>query len=119
MVLDLLQNNFFIQHFLASNIKNICWISLKRFTIQHLISNTVSNINVFERLNFFSNVFIKSNKRRWYLLSSQFYSTNIMSSEKEETCPAKGHAFKAHMKDKEKQEKDRMGQDVWLNNKNL
>ena len=31
--------NYSIQHFLASNTKNTCWIRLKWFTIQHLISN--------------------------------------------------------------------------------
>ena len=36
--------------------------------IQHLISNTISNVyvSVFERLNVYSNVFIKNNKRWSY-----------------------------------------------------
>ena len=63
---NLFQNKFFIQPFLVSNNKNTCWVRLKRFTIQHLISNTISNIdfNIFERSNIYSNVFIKNNKRR-------------------------------------------------------
>ena len=53
---------FSIQHFLASNTKNICWIRLIRFNIQHLISNTISNVdfNVFKHSNIYSNVFIKT-----------------------------------------------------------
>ena len=48
----------------ASNTKNTCCIRLKWFTIQHLISNTISDIdfNVFECSNVYSNVFIKNNK---------------------------------------------------------
>ena len=43
-------------------------IRLKWFTIQHLNSNTISNVyfSVFERLNVYSNVFIKNNKRWSY-----------------------------------------------------
>ena len=44
--------------------------------------------------------------------SSQFYSTSILSSSEEETNPVKGHACKAHMKDKEKQGKAKMVQQV-------
>ena len=49
---------------------------------------------------------------RSYSFSSQFYSTSIMSSSKEETSPVKGRAFKAHMKDKEKQEKAKIVQEM-------
>ena len=35
-----------------------------------------------------------------------------MSSSEEETSPVKGHAFKAHMKDKEKYEKAKMVEEV-------
>ena len=56
------QNKFFIQHFLASNTENIYWIRLIWFTIQHLISNTISNVdfNVFNYSNVYSSVFIKT-----------------------------------------------------------
>ena len=39
---NLFQNEFFIQHVIASNTKNTCWIRLKWFTIPRLISNTIS-----------------------------------------------------------------------------
>ena len=83
-------------------------------TIQHLISNTISNVdfNVFKRSNVYSNVFIKNNKSWSDSFSSQFYDTSIMSSSEEETSPVKGRAFKAHIKDKEKQEKAKMVQEV-------
>ena len=50
---NLFQNKFSMQHFIESSNKNTCWIRLKSFTIQHLISGTISNveINVFERSN--------------------------------------------------------------------
>ena len=40
----------------------------EQILIQHLISNTISNVyfSVFERLNVYSNVFIKNNKRWSY-----------------------------------------------------
>ena len=92
----------------------MCWIHLKWFTIQNVIFNTISNVdfNVFDRLNVYSNVFIKNNKSWSYSFSSQFYSTSIISSSEEKASPVKGRAFKAHMKDKEKQEKANMIQEV-------
>ena len=67
-------NKFFIQHFLASITKIICWIGLKWFTIQHLISNTISNVdfNVFKHSNVYSNVFIENNKGWSYSFFSQY-----------------------------------------------
>ena len=88
----------------SSNMQNFrCWICLKWFTIQRLISITILNVdfNVFERLNVYSNVFITNNKMWAYLFSSQFYSMTIMNGSEEETSPVTGRAFKAHMKDKE------------------
>ena len=49
---------------------------------------------------------------RSYSFCSQFYSTSIISSSEEKTSPVKGRAFKAHIKDKEKQEKAKMVQEV-------
>ena len=100
--------------FSASNTKNTCWIRLKWFNIQHLICSTISNVdfNVFNRSNVYSNVFIKNNQRWLYSFSSQFYSTTIKSSSEEETSSIKESVFKMHMKDKEKQEKAKMVQEV-------
>ena len=44
--------------------------------------------------------------------SSQFDGMSIMSSSEEETSHVKRRAFKAHMKEKEKQEKAKMIQEV-------
>ena len=112
---NLFHSNSFIQHFLAFNNKNnVVGIRLEWVTIQHLISRTTSNVdfNVFERSNAYSNVFIKKNKRWSYSFSSQFHSTSIISSSEEETSPVKGRAFKAHLKDKEKHGKVKMGQEM-------
>ena len=79
---NLFQRKFFIQHFLASSTEYTCWTRLKWFTV-------------------YSNVFIKK----------KFQYEHENSSE-EETNPAKGSAFKAHMKGKEKQEKAEMVQEV-------
>ena len=51
-----------------------------------------------------------------YLFSSQFYSMTIMNGSEEGSSPVTGSAFKAHMKDKEKQEKAKIVQEV-ANNK--
>ena len=74
------------------------------------MSNTISNVDfkVFKRYNVYSNVFIKNNMRWLYSFSSQVYSTSIMNSSEGEINPVKRHAFKANMKDKEKQEKAKM-----------
>ena len=75
----------------------------------------LDSFNVFKRLNGYLNIFIKNSKRRSYSFSSQFYSTSIvsiLSSSEEEKSPVKGRAFKAQMKDKEKQEKAKMFQEV-------
>ena len=84
---NLFQIKFFIQHFLASNTKNTCWICVKRFTTQYLILNTIENVdfNFFECSNVYSNAFIKNNKRWLCSFSSQFYSASIMSSSEEDT----------------------------------
>ena len=50
------------------------WIRLKWFAIQHLISNTISNVdfNVFERSNIYSNVF--SNITRYNTITYGIHS---------------------------------------------
>ena len=56
--------------------------------------------------------FIKNNKKWLDSFSSQFDGMSIMSSSEEETSHVKRRAFKAHMKEKEKQEKAKMIQEV-------
>ena len=84
MVLDEIcsRTNFSFNILLHPTTKKTCWILLKSFTIQHLISNTILNVafNVFKRSNVYSNVFIKYNKKWSYSISSQFYSANILNS---------------------------------------
>ena len=84
MVLDEIcsRTNFSFNILLHPTTKNTCWILLKSFIIQHLISNTILNVafNVFKRTNVYSNVFIKYNKKWSYSISSQFYSASILNS---------------------------------------
>ena len=70
MVLDEIcsRTNFSFNILLHPTTKNTCWILLKSFIIQHLISNTILNVafNVFKKWS--------------YSISSQFYSANILNS---------------------------------------